>query len=219
MVARQIKSGPDLDPLRFETMQGETFTHLNTAKGEFFPNHWSDDYMSLTVTSDQGIFTAQQTYSVDGKNDRVTVTKNGTEIYKVDTGRNSTAIGLKSLWVVDGHWVLEIGKTIKIDPFTIEGQIIEDGVLLNEKYGYEAAFGFQTIHGKPFYFFKREGKIDASYDGQEIALGYDEIPHYGCCSSAELNPDQRPDMVAFFGIMGKTWYFVQIGTPDVFGMV
>ena len=35
---------------------------------------------------------------------------------------------------------------------------------MNDSRGYEEAFSFQTIHGRPFYFFKRHGKIEASYE-------------------------------------------------------
>jgi hypothetical protein len=149
----------------------------------------------------------------------VFVTRNGEEIYKISVGHGSPINGLRELWVYDNHWAVETanvterqeGNTIYSDAI---GQVTVDGVLLNDQFGYEEAFGFQTIHGKPFYFFKRDGKINASYNGVEISLGYDEIPHYGCCSAATLNPSMFQNMVAFFAREGEMWYYAEIG---VFG--
>ena len=149
----------------------------------------------------------------------VTLTRNGHKIYKISIGHGSPIDGLRGLWTYDDHWALETayvterteGNTIYSDAV---GQVTVDGVLLNNQSGYEEAFGFQTIHGKPFYFFKREGKINASYNRVEIQLGYDEIPHYGCCSGATLNPSMFQNMVAFFARKGETWYYAEIG---VFG--
>jgi len=70
---------------------------------------------------------------------------------------------LQGLWVFGEHWALE---TIHITTHTennvtnadLVGQVTVDGVLFNEKLGYEEAFGLQTIAGFPFYFFKRGGK-------------------------------------------------------------
>ena len=89
-----------------------------------------------------------------------------------------------------------------------------DGEILNESHGYEEAFGFQTLNGRPFYFFKRNGKIRASYDNVEIPLDYDRIPHYGCCSAAELNPRRYKDMLDFLATRDGNWYYIEIG---VFG--
>jgi hypothetical protein len=149
----------------------------------------------------------------------VTLTRNGHQIYKISIGHSSPIDGLHGLWTYDDHWALETayvterteGNTIYSDAV---GQITVDGVLLNDQFGYEEAFGFQTMHGKPFYFFKREGKINASYNGIEIQPGYDEIPHYGCCSGATLNPSIFQNMVAFFARKDETWYYAEIG---VFG--
>jgi hypothetical protein len=149
----------------------------------------------------------------------VTVTRNGEKIYKISVGHGSPINGLRGLWVYDNHWAVETanvterqeGNTIYSDAV---GQVTVDGVLLNDQLGYEEAFGFQTIHGKPFYFFRRDGKINASYNGVEIQLGYDEIPHYGCCSAATLNPFMFQNMVTFFARKGETWYYAEIG---VFG--
>ncbi len=149
----------------------------------------------------------------------VTLTRNGKRIYTIPVGHGSPINGLRRLWVYDDHWALETafiterqeGNTTYSDAV---GQITVDGVLLNVQKGYDEAFGFQTIHGKPFYFFKRDGQIDASYNGIEFPLGFDEIPHYGCCSAATLNPYVFQNMVTFFARKGETWYYGEIGVFD-----
>jgi hypothetical protein len=174
--------------------------------------------MGICATLGTDKLVASEEYNNLGQG-HVTVKRNGKEIYKISVGQGSPINGLRGLWVYDNHWALETanvterteGNTIYSDAV---GQVTVDGVLLNDKYGYQEAFGFQTIHGKPFYFFKRDGKINASYDGVDVPLGYNEIPHYGCCSGATLNPSMFQNMVAFFARKGETWYYAEIG---VFG--
>jgi hypothetical protein len=116
----------------------------------------------------------------------------------------------RALWMDDQHWVLEVACETKPYPYAV-GHIVMDGKSLNELYAYEESFGFQTMHGKFFYFFNRGGKIGISYNGQEIPLGYDNVLHYGCCSAGVLNPIMSENMVAFFAQRGGHWYYVEIG--------
>jgi hypothetical protein len=149
----------------------------------------------------------------------VTVTKNGSPIYKIPVGNSSPIGSVRGLWVYGDHWALETAFVTnnqidnEIDSQAV-GQVSIDGILLNKQYGYQEAFGFQTLHGKPFYFFKQDGKIDISYNGVEIPTGYDEIPHYGCCSAATLNPRVYQNMTAFFARKGSIWYYIEIGIFD-----
>ena len=164
---------------------------------------------------------AEETISNDGSNGNVILTQDGVEIYRIATGPGSPVNALRGLWVYDGHWALEaakISETQQGNAITVNavGQIIVDGKILNESLGYEEAFGFQTLNGRPFYFFKRNGKIGASYDGVEIPLAYDQVPHYGCCSMGTLNPRTYQDMVEFLAAKDGNWYYVEIG---VFGQV
>jgi hypothetical protein len=118
--------------------------------------------------------------------------------------------------VYEDHWVLETanvqnhqhGNTIDSEPV---GQITIDGTLLNKQKVYQEAFGFQAMHGSPFYFFKKDGKIGVSYNDSEVDLGYDEVHHYGCCSAGTLNPQVSQNMVAFFARKGSQWYYIEIG--------
>ncbi len=70
------------------------------------------------------------------------------------------------------------------------------------------------MRGKPFHFFRKEGRIGFSYEGQEVLLGSDEISHYECCSGAELNPVSAENMVAFLAQRGGKWYYVEIGSLE-----
>jgi hypothetical protein len=151
---------------------------------------------------------------------KVNVFRNGSPIYQIRVGNSSPIESLRGLWSFGDHWALETAyvtnrqQSNQIDS-QATGQVSIDGVLLNKKFGYQEAFGFQTMHGKPFYFFKRGGRVGISYSEVEIPLGYAEVPHYGCCSAATLNPRAARNMVAFFARKGSTWYYVEIG---VFGL-
>jgi hypothetical protein len=94
------------------------------------------------------------------------------------------------------------------------GQVVQNGVSLNETLASDEAFGYQLMNGKPFYFFERDGEIGFSFDGEETVLGFDSIPHYACCSAAELNPRHALNMVAFFAERDGRWYYVEIGVYD-----
>jgi hypothetical protein len=149
----------------------------------------------------------------------VTLTRNDSRIYQIPVGDSSPIGSLRGLWTYDSHWALETAYVTthqtgnEIDS-QATGQISMDGQLLNKQLGYQEAFGFQTMHGKPFYFFKQNEAISVSYDNVAVPLGYSEVLHYGCCSAATLNPRVAQNMVAFFARKGSTWYYVEIG---VFG--
>ena len=91
------------------------------------------------------------------------------------------------------------------------GQITQDGVLLNDQFGYTEMFGFQTLGGKLFFFFEKDGLLGYAYNGQVVEAGYTVIPHYECCSAAVLNPQSAQNLVAFFAQRDGIWYYVEIG--------
>jgi len=146
----------------------------------------------------------------------VQVLKNDQVIFTADAGDISPINNLRGLWTYSDHWVIEIAY-VKLDlasndsPLEPVGQIIQDGELLNDRYGYEKAFGFQLIKDKPFFFFQQNGKIGISYDGEQIPMDFDQIPHYQCCSDAALNPRFGLNMVSFFAQRQGTWYYVETG--------
>ena len=213
VITRKVWGAPEMDPLRFRTWQGESFDALTMGWGDDFTFHWLNDILGMELDVGNDKYIAQEIYNNDGIG-QVALTLNGDEIYKIDAGHGSPISALRGIWSYDDHWVLETNYYTDETPFN--GRISQDGILLNDANGYEEAFNFQTVNGRPFYFFKKDGSIDAWYDGQIIPLGYEKIPHYSCCSEAELNPRMWKNMVAFFGIRGKEWYVVQIGTPDSF---
>jgi hypothetical protein len=172
--------------------------------------------MCVTLGSDQLLATEDWTNPSSGY---VVVTRNGQEAYKVAVGPASPVTALRGLWAYDDHWAVETALVNleqsgnEVTTFAT-GQVAVDGSSLNDQLGYEEAFGFQTLGGKPFYFFNRQGKNEANYGGVDIALGFDEITHYNCCSGSSLNPTIYPNLVTFFGRKGDTWYYAEIG---VFG--
>ena len=132
--------------------------------------------------------------------DEVQLSRAGKVIYTLSVGNPGANMAVRGLWVYAGHWILEV-----------TGQVIEDGQSLNERADYDETFGFQLLQGEPFYFFKKGSAIGAVYAGQEIQLRYNEVPHYGCCSPAELNPISAENMLAFFAQRDGRWYYVEIG--------
>lgn len=148
----------------------------------------------------------------------IRVEKDGMKILEEQVGYPTVTETLRGLWIdSDGSWVLEIapgyltgsGDDIRRE---VVGRLYQNGELLNEKYGYEEMFGYQLLDDKPFYFYKMDGLIRLSYDGQDLPINYDEIPHYGCCSSAVLNPVAAPNWVGFFGRRGDIWYYTEVGS-------
>jgi hypothetical protein len=158
------------------------------------------------TVSSQGTFQKVQVQVLDGTQ----------LILSDDAGDVSPICNLRGLWTYSEHWVLEVAH-VSLTPVSNEtplqpsGEIFLDGKSLNNRNGYDQTFGFQLMKGKPFYFFQQNGKIGVSYDGDETDLDYDQIPHYQCCSEAELNPKASPGMVSFFAVRQGTWYYVEIG--------
>jgi hypothetical protein len=117
------------------------------------------------------------------------VTRNGLLIFSKLIDPPGTTSPFRVLSVYDDHWVLEIAQEKIIQPNThlagslLASEIFVDGQSLNDLHDYVESYGFQTIHGKPFFFYYREDKIGFSYDGQEIPVSYEGVFHYGCCSA------------------------------------
>jgi formylglycine-generating enzyme required for sulfatase activity len=121
---------------------------------------------------------------------------------------------MKGGWGYEGHWVMELGLPEQDSWFPTKGQIIQDGQDLNVACSYDESYNFALLGGRPFYFYhKREGGPGIYYDGQELPLLYDEIPHYLCCSAGAMNPETFPNMVRFFGRRGEQWYYVEAYVP------
>jgi hypothetical protein len=148
------------------------------------------------------------TSSADPIRQTVNLMQGEETLFSIDAGLPSPALPMQSLWSYDDHWVLEL---LYAEEEVWEGRLYQDGQLLNESLGYQEAFGFQLLAGKPFYFFQRESGLGYSYDGEEVELPYDIIPHYGCCSATLLNPVPAENMVAFYAQTGEDWFYVELG--------
>jgi hypothetical protein len=210
----ELKAAPDPESLKFTAVDGREFSAADLEVSAPFPsNQVEGNPLRLTLTIGGDVFVASQEVQPCEFESCITVTQNGAEIFRTDAGGISPIDALRGLWTFDGHWVLETNRFLDDTPFN--GQIFLDGTSLNEQNGYEESFGFQTIGGRPFYFFRRDGKVDAWFDGKVIALGYDDVPHYRCCSEAALNPRARQEAVLFFGTSGEQWTFVEMATPGV----
>jgi hypothetical protein len=110
---------------------------------------------------------------------------------------------LRSFTTWDGHWMLEV-----------DDHLIMDGQDIGQTLGYDAAFGFSLIHGQPFYFFEREGKVRISYGGRTLPNVYDQVFHNQCCEAAIHNVETLGDVILFHALWNGTWYFVEAGVYD-----
>ncbi len=222
IVTYQIKEFFPVESLSFTTVQGQSYADVELKnQGTRFPDRSFYEGMTYCIQNelDGASLIACVGYNQGGTQSWVTLTRDGKEIYRIDTGSGFPVSPLQGLWVYDHHWVLETvhitthqnGNATSAD---LVGQISVDGDLINERLNYAEAFSFQTIDGQPFFFFKRDGKMGFSYAGTETPLNYDTIPHYGCCSGAVLNPQAWTDAVAFIGQLGETWYYAIIDVLD-----
>jgi hypothetical protein len=135
--------------------------------------------------------------------------------YQAEMHPVSTYATADGPWSYNGHWAVVLLDAKKDGPndFQMVSRLIQDGQDLNTTNGYEQSFQFALLNGHPFYFYQKTGKTGISFDGQEISKDYDEVPHYGCCSSALLNPRISMNMVWFFARRGTDWYYVEAYVP------
>ena len=210
----ELTDSPDPETLQFTSVDGQQFTPADfEISTPFLSNQMDGIPLRFTVTLNGDTIISSVGIQPCEFEDCINVTRNGEEIFRTNAGGISPIEPLRGLWTYDNHWVLESNLYLSDKPYN--GQIFVDGESLNEQNGYDESFNFQTINGRPFYFFRQDGKVDAWYDGQEISLGYDDVPHYLCCSDSGLNPKARQDAVLFFGKKGDLWYFIQIVIPGV----
>ena len=206
---------PDLDRLEFTALDGQNEVelqrrHASELRRRLRPeSYYGVSGGSLWVM--QGEEELQATNL--GQPDTAAVTRNGTPIFAVRNRSPGVTSEFRVLALYDTHWVLELAQRLE-NPEGLayfSGRLFVDGVSLNARYGYQESFGFQTLAGRPFYFYKRDGRIGIAADGQEVPLNYDGVPHYGCCSAGALNPRMARNMLAFFAWRGERWYYVEIG--------
>ena len=130
----------------------------------------------------------------------VSVFLNDRPVYKTTLPDNQEVQSpLIGFWTYGKHWALELKDNVVID-----------GQPVNRSQGYQKSYEFHLLGGKPLYFFEKDGEVDLNYAEQEIALDGFLIPHGNCCSSAEINPRQRGDLLVFFLNKNQQWYYVEI---------
>jgi len=96
----------------------------------------------------------------------------------------------------ENHWILEH-----------DGYLVQDGVILNHKFGYEDMFGWTLLANQPFYFFVDDGMTYVSYNGETLPISYDIVPHYRCCDvGANERPKHNSNKAWFFGRRDGAWY-------------
>ncbi len=106
-------------------------------------------------------------------------------------------IPIKRFRAWNEHWILAVSNFI-----------IQDGEILNEKYGFEETFNWYLVNDKPFYFFRKGPRVGISYDKQFRSLYYDEIIHGYCCGLALNNPRLIGNTISFFGKRDGVWQYV-----------
>ena len=210
----ELAHSPTLEPLTFQPTDGSQENIL--AKHEQqrkqvipIPVYLVDGNPALKASWGGGELTAMVFTDAENIPEQVVIVVSKDEtLLTTSAGMPSPVMPLQGLWTYGRHWALEI---LYADPETWAGRIFIDGTLINQERGYDEAFGFQFLSGKPFYFYKRNGLIGFAYDGREANLDYTNIPHYLCCSESAMNPIPAEDMVAFFAQRNETWYYVELG--------
>lgn len=93
--------------------------------------------------------------------------------------RNERPMDYPKFRTWDGHWILEL------DDF-----VVQDGEVLNQKFGFQEVFNWGLINNKPVYFFRKGARVGISYDGQILPLQYEDVTHGFMCCGSPPNGDQ-----------------------------
>lgn len=93
----------------------------------------------------------------------------------------------------DDHLIVDLGCLV-----------IQDGEILNEKYGFEEILHWRTINNKPFFFFRKGKFVGFSYDGGFYPLHYHNILSGHWANS----PGGMGNIVNFFGQRDGAMYYV-----------
>jgi len=204
---------PEVEPVTFVPFKGsqqEIMSQHEEERTFSYPinSFFADAHFSMSaVFGDQNLIARGVITYADNLPAQITivVVLDDTIIISIPGGDVSPLNPLQGFWADDGGWIVEVAtvsqtydKRHNENVFHALGHLIKDGEDLTQGNTYQETFGFQLLNGKPFNFFSRDGEIGFSYDDEEISLGYGSVPHYGCCSAAELNPKPAENMVSFF---------------------
>jgi hypothetical protein len=220
----ELKEPPDSESRSFEPVNGIESAILaehQVERGNFTKMSHAANYTPLgdgtqifTSTWDGKQIRAEQNFQDAGSTDTRTiiVTLDKIELLRLKIEHAvMPSYSLQGLWVFDKEWFIEtVANSSGQNPYGV-GEVFQTGQSLNKLYGYDETFGFQSLSGKPFYFYKQNKKIGIIYDGQSLPVEYDNIPHYGCCSAGGINPNHSENMVSFFAKHDRKWYYIEIG--------
>lgn len=227
----ELEKPPEIEPLTFVPAAGrsqeEVLALHKAAREDWFPFDTFFDQTRSCLSPQPGgrSLAACEEFSLSkdeqgGERGRMTieVLLDDEITHTADGGDVSPISPLRGIWEVGGDWVLEYAEiNVAVDEAEntaasdAKGQLVWKGVSLNEKDSLDEIFGFQLLNRRPFYFFEKDDEIGIVFDGKGTMLGFDRVPHYVCCSAAELNPRPSPNMVSFFAQKAGTWYYVEIG--------
>lgn len=150
----KLKGSPQIDPLVFEPIQssqGEILAKYDEEREKKFSDNSFFDEKSVfgkSVLLDGQKLVAQEIITMDantGGNQKVSINVwlGDKIIYTIQAGQVSPVTSTQGLWAYDSHWVLEtayIDRSIddtNTASFSVTGQIVQDGKLLNEQHGYQ----------------------------------------------------------------------------------
>ena len=219
----ELTGPPTVRPFSFNPVDGtqaKILAKRAVVRAHTFPDIYfsTDNHSPIKVKTHSGDLVAMEASPTGKAEDtQVTVSLGGNPVYSIPTGDALGLPTLQGLWMVSGNWILEVAhvnvsqQSNDVFFHEISGQIIEEGEILNDRYGYQVAFGFQLMNGHPFYFFERDNKFGVSFNGQEMALGYDNVLNYYRGDMAVVNVKHAKNMVAFFAQRDDKWYYVEIG--------
>jgi WD40 repeat protein len=137
--------------------------------------------------------------------------RGGQEFYRLQVQETGVMLPVMGFWTYGEHWALETAGSVGID-----------GMSANKQYGYDESFAFQLLDGRPLFFFRRGESLGIHFDGQEVALPWEEIPHYNCCSAGLLNPMRVGNVLLILARQGEQWFYAEIegrqaAEPDPLG--
>ena len=87
-------------------------------------------------------------------------------------------------------------------------QVIVNGELLSDKYGYAETWDYHYVGDKPFFLFRRDSTFGWNYDGTETISRFDDFYHGHCCEPACSDPLFRTNEFSFYARRDSIWYLV-----------
>jgi len=80
-------------------------------------------------------------------------------------------------------------------------------------YAGDEVFGQQTLAGRPFFFYLKDGLTGLHYNGAPLPFAYDHVVHQATGAAAIFNPGGNDQMVWFYALRDGLWYYVEVTPP------